>query len=62
MKYPQEVIPAMDQVLKDMMPDITDMDHQAGLEGLQGRKARRKLAKLWEKFIKSGLLDSPLSV
>ena len=24
----------MDQVLKDMMLDIADMDHQAGLEGM----------------------------
>ncbi|KAF8809622.1 hypothetical protein BYT27DRAFT_7254353 [Phlegmacium glaucopus] len=30
-----EVIPAMDQVLKDLMPDIADMDHGAGLEGMQ---------------------------
>ena len=34
LKYPQEVIPAMDQVLKDMMLEIADMDHQAGLEGM----------------------------
>ena len=28
--------PAMDQVLKEMMLYIADMDRQAGLEGMQG--------------------------
>jgi DNA replication licensing factor MCM4 len=43
LKYPQEVIPAMDQVLKDMMLDIADMDHQAGLEGMQGAEGEEEI-------------------
>ena len=56
LKYPQEVIPAMDQVLKDLMLDIADMDHQAALEE---PKARRRLAISWERCIKSGLFRLP---
>lgn len=33
-KYPQEVIPAMDQVLKDLMLEIADADQHAGMEGM----------------------------
>ena len=60
-KYPQEVIPAMDQALKDLMLDIADMDHQAGLEGMQGAETARRLAISWERCIKPGLLDFLLS-
>ncbi|KAF8128562.1 MCM2/3/5 family-domain-containing protein [Boletus edulis] len=31
-KYPQEVIPVMDQVLKDLMLEIADEDQQAGMK------------------------------
>jgi DNA replicative helicase MCM subunit Mcm2 (Cdc46/Mcm family) len=32
-KYPQDVIPAIDQVLKDLMLDVADADQRAGREG-----------------------------
>ncbi|KIY49746.1 MCM-domain-containing protein [Fistulina hepatica ATCC 64428] len=31
-KYPQEVIPAMDQVLKDLMLELAEIDQQEGME------------------------------
>jgi DNA replication licensing factor MCM4 len=35
-KYLQEVIPAMDQVLKDLMLELADANQQAGKEGMVG--------------------------
>ena len=52
LKYPQEVIPAMDQVLKDMMLDIADMDHQAGLEGMQGAEGEEEIGEIMGKVYK----------
>ena len=53
LKYPQEVIPAMDQqVLKDMMLDIADMDHQAGLEGMQGAVGEEEIGEIMGKVYK----------
>ncbi|KAL0946225.1 hypothetical protein HGRIS_012484 [Hohenbuehelia grisea] len=37
-KYPQEVIPSMDQVLKDLMLEVADEDQQAGLPGMVGEQ------------------------
>ena len=52
LKYPQEVIPAMDQVLKDMMLDIADMDHQATLEGMQGAEGGEEISDIMRKVYK----------
>ena len=53
LKYPQEVIPAMDQqVLKDMMLDIADMDHQAGLEGMQAAEGEEEIGEIMGKVYK----------
>ena len=52
LKYPQEVIPAMDQVLKDLMLDIADMDHQAGLEGMQGAEGEEEIGEIMGKVYK----------
>jgi DNA replication licensing factor MCM4 len=52
LKYPQEVIPAMDQVLKDLMLDIADMDHQAGLEGMQGEEGEEEIGDIMGKVYK----------
>ena len=52
LKYPQEVIPAMDQVLKDMMLDIADMDHQADLEGMQGAEGEEEIGEIMGKVYK----------
>jgi DNA replication licensing factor MCM4 len=42
-KYPQEVIPAMDQVLKDMMLEVADADQQAGREGMRGAEGEEEV-------------------
>ena len=36
-KYPQEVIPIMDQVLKDVMLEIAEEDQRAGVDGMRGK-------------------------
>ncbi|KAG9310580.1 hypothetical protein JVU11DRAFT_9135 [Chiua virens] len=43
-KYPQEVIPAVDQVLKDLMLEIADEDQQAGVEGMHGEQGDEEIA------------------
>jgi len=52
LKYPQEVIPAMDQVLKDLMLDIADMDHGAGLEGMQGAEGEEEISDIMGRVYK----------
>ncbi|KAH7928821.1 MCM-domain-containing protein [Leucogyrophana mollusca] len=51
-KYPQEVIPAMDQVLKDLMLEIADEDQQAGMEGMQGDEGDEEIADIMGKVYK----------
>ena len=51
-KYPQEVIPAMDQVLKDVMIEIAEEDSQAGVEGMQGAEGEEELAEIMSKIYK----------
>ncbi|KAG6846411.1 hypothetical protein C0991_003489, partial [Blastosporella zonata] len=38
-KYPQEVVPAMDQVLKDLMLELAEQDQQTGMEGMKDGEA-----------------------
>jgi DNA replication licensing factor MCM4 len=51
-KYPQEVIPAMDQVLKDLMLEIADMDQQAGMEGMEGAEGEEEIAEIMARIYK----------
>jgi len=51
-KYPQEVIPAMDQVLKDMMLEIADLDQLEGMEGMQGDEAEAEIAEIMGRIYK----------
>lgn len=51
-KYPQEVVPAMDQVLKDLMLEIADMDQQAGIEGMEGADGEEEIADIMGKVYK----------
>jgi DNA replication licensing factor MCM4 len=51
-KYPQEVVPAMDQVLKDLMLEIADIDQQAGLEGMEGADGDEEIADIMGKVYK----------
>ena len=60
-KYPQEVIPTMDQILKDLVLEIADEDQQAAAEGMEGSSATKKLLISWAKYTKCDPLDSSLS-
>lgn len=51
-KYPQEVVPAMDQVLKDLMLEIADEDQQAGMEGMEGAQGEEEIADIMSKVYK----------
>ncbi|EIW79689.1 MCM-domain-containing protein [Coniophora puteana RWD-64-598 SS2] len=51
-KYPQEVIPAMDQVLKDLMLEIADRDQQAGVDGMQGADGDEEISEIMSKVYK----------
>lgn len=51
-KYPQEVIPAMDQVLKDLMLEIAEMDQHAGAEGMVGRDGEEEIAEIMGRVYK----------
>lgn len=58
-KYPQEVIPAMDQVLKDMMLETADLDQEAGLEGMVGNAGDEEIAEIMGKVYKVRPLGLP---
>lgn len=51
-KYPQEVVPAMDQVLKDLMLEIADMDQQAGMEDMRGDEGDEEIAEIMGRVYK----------
>lgn len=51
-KYPQEVVPAMDQVLKDLMLEIAEQDQQTGMEGMQGQEGEEEIAEIMGKVYK----------
>ena len=51
-KYPQEVVPAMDQVLKDLMLEIAEGDQQAGMEGMAGEEGEEEIADIMGKVYK----------
>lgn len=51
-KYPQEVVPAMDQSLKDMMLETAEMDQQARLEGMVGNDGQLEIAEILGKVYK----------
>ena len=48
-KYPEEVIPAMDQVLIDSMLELAEEDQNAGMEGMQGEQGDEKIADIMGK-------------
>ncbi|EJD05304.1 MCM-domain-containing protein [Fomitiporia mediterranea MF3/22] len=51
-KYPQEVIPAMDQVLKDVMIELADEDATKGVEGMQGKEGEEEMSDILSKVYK----------
>lgn len=52
LKYPQEVIPAMDQVLKDVMLELAEQDREDGLEGMAGREGEENIADIMSRVYK----------
>ena len=51
-KYPQEVVPAMDQVLKDLMLETADADQREGREGMAGVQGDEEIADIMGKVYK----------
>ena len=51
-KYPQEVIPAMDQVLKDIMLELAEEDQAEGVEGMLGQEGEEEIADIMSKVYK----------
>jgi len=52
LKYPQEVIPTMDQVLKDCMIDLAEVDQTVGMEGMVGKQGEEEMAEIFGKVYK----------
>lgn len=51
-KYPQEVVPAMDQVLKDLMLEIADLDQRQGFDGMEGGQGDEEISDIMNKVYK----------
>ena len=51
-KYPQEIIPVMDQVLKDLMVAVAEVDQQNGVEGMQGDEGEDEINEIMSKVYK----------
>lgn len=51
-KYPQEVVPAMDQVLKDLMLEIAEQDAEEGREDMVGQRGEEEIAEIMSKVYK----------
>lgn len=51
-KYPQEIIPVMDQVLKDLMIAVAEEDQQNGVEEMQGDEGENEINEIMSKVYK----------
>ena len=51
-KYPQEIIPVMDQVLKDLMVAVAEEDQRIGVEGMQGDEGENEINEIMSKVYK----------
>ena len=51
-KYPQEVVPLMDQVLKDLMLEIAEEDQAAGMQDMRGQQGEEEIAEIMGKVYK----------
>lgn len=51
-KYPQEVIPAMDQVLKDLMLELAEQDQSNGFDEMSGAQGEEEIAEIMTKVYK----------
>ncbi|KAF8995066.1 nucleic acid-binding protein [Hymenopellis radicata] len=45
-KYPQEVVPVMDQVLRTLMLKLADLDQQNGVEGMEGEAGDEEIEEI----------------
>lgn len=52
LKYPQEVVPSMDQVLKDMMLETAEHDQQIGMEGMVGSEGDQEISTIMTSIYK----------
>jgi len=52
LKYPQEIIPAMDQVLKDLMLALAEEDQEKGIEGMGGEEGVTELDEIMGRVYK----------
>ncbi|KAI5999911.1 hypothetical protein EDD15DRAFT_2362418 [Pisolithus albus] len=50
-KYPEEVVPAMDQVPKDLMLGLVEEDQNSGMESIQGHQGDEEIADVAAKMI-----------
>ncbi|KAF8922677.1 MCM2/3/5 family-domain-containing protein [Mucidula mucida] len=48
-KYPEEVIPVMDQVLRTLMLELADLDQQNGVEGMVGEEGDEEIEEITRK-------------
>ncbi|KAL1721505.1 MCM2/3/5 family-domain-containing protein [Schizophyllum commune] len=60
-KYPQEVIPAFDQVLKDEMLRIAEMDQENGEDGMLGEEGDAEIATIMGRVYKVRPFGLPAS-
>ncbi|KAJ7068042.1 cell division control protein 54 [Mycena amicta] len=51
-KYPQEVVPAMDQVLKDLMLEVAETDRREGFDGMDGAQGEEEISEIMNKVYK----------
>ena len=51
-KYPQEIVPAMDQVLKDLMLELAEQDQSNGFDELTGAQGEEEIAEIMTKVYK----------
>ena len=51
-KYPQEVVPAMDQVLKDLMLELAEQDQNDGFDEMSGAQGEEEIADIMTKVYK----------
>jgi DNA replication licensing factor MCM4 len=57
LKYPQEVMPAMDQVLKDVMLELAEQDLTEGIEGMNEGNGDAEISEIISKVYKVRLLE-----
>lgn len=51
-KYPQEVVPAMDQVLKDLMLEVAEQDQADGMDEMSGAQGEEEIAEIMGRVYK----------